>query len=44
MVSKSTGIENYPVSPTDFTNTCVLYVPDLAGVRRKIIRKTQITI
>ena len=39
MVRKSTGIANCPVSPTDTTNSRVIYVPYLAGVIGKTMRK-----
>ena len=39
MVINSTDIENCPVSPTDITNACIIYVLDLSGVWGKNVRK-----
>ena len=43
-MSKRTGIENCPVSPTYITNAHVIYVPDLAGVQGKTVRKKLTTV
>ena len=37
MVSKSTGTEKCPMSPTGITNSRVVYGPGLAGARGKTI-------
>ena len=44
MVSKITGSEKCPVSPTYITNARVICGPELAGVRRKTLRKKPITV
>ena len=44
MVRKITGSEKFPVSPTYITNARVICGPELAGVRRKTLRKKPITV